>query len=347
MMKFFLSFLTIALAAAAASAQGFYEDDIYFNSSKDKDKNKEAARKQALQRTATRPDGVIVRRLPDYAAADTYSFEGTSARSVDEYNRRGIFARDSITPLDTAALTQDFAYTRQIEKYYNPAVVTGSHDKALEELYYAEPANVNIYINSPGWWSGPYWSTYWGGWYDPWYGGWGSPWWNGYWGPGWAWGGPAWGWGGPYWPGWGPAWGWGPSWGPAWGWSRPIYAPGWGGTWRPDMDRRHPGVNRRPGSFSPNRGTYNPGGNWRPAYNGGNRHQSTSPNYRPGYNNSNNNKNNYNSNGNYNNYTRPGRNNSNTTNNSTWRNSGSGSNRGVFNGGGATRGGGGTGRGRH
>ncbi|MDE5820998.1 MAG: hypothetical protein K2H63_00760 [Paramuribaculum sp.] len=330
--SFFLSLLIIS--AGVCRAQGYYDDDIYFNSSKDKDKNVELAKKQAEEAKKRTSNGYILYPVADYAAADTYAPEGSSTISVDEYNRRGIFGRDTVSSKLKSGELQDFAYTRQIEKYYNPAIVVGSDDAQLADLYYAQPANVNIYVNTPsyGYWGYPY---SWGGWYDPWYSGY---WGYNYWGPAWSWG-PSWSWG-PAWS-WGPSWSWGPawSWGPSWSWApaRPYNPrhPGVTGHSRPSY-----GVANRPGSNS----HFNNNG-YRPAYNS-NRHNGAVS--RPAYNGNSNSNNRDN-----NSYSRPGRNNNsnnsyrNNSNNNSYR-SNSGSYRssgGSFNSGGSRSSGGG--RGRH
>lgn len=333
-----LAALIAAAPLACASAQVNFDDDIYFNPSKDKDKNIEAAKKLKKQQQQRQANAVILYPVEEYPAADTYEAEGTSDRSVDEYNRRGVFGK-SKTPSDTITMSakeyEQFANTRRIERYYNPAIVTASGDDDLEQLYYAEPAEVNIYLNTPGYCYGGYpWGGYWSGWYSPWYGpGWYSPWY----GPSWAWG-PSW------------SWGWGPSWGPAWG-------PVWGGGWsRPYYNPRHPGAAHRPSATRP--GSNRPATGLRPG-----RHQSTGT-YRPGNNSyrrpsapagnyrrpASGNNGNYNSNQNqnYNNYTRPGRNNSSSdsyrhNSGSTYRQSSTGS----FRSSGGTRSGGGGSRGRH
>ena len=341
--KRLMAALIVAAPLACASAQVNFDDDIYFNPSKDKDKNIEAAKKLKQLEKQRRANAVILYPVEDYPAADTYAAEGSSTRSVDEYNRRGVFGKNKATG-DTLTMSakefEQFSNTRRIERYYNPAIVTASGDADLEQLYYAEPAEVNIYVNAPGYsyWGYPYWSNYWGGWYSPWYGpGWYSPWY----GPSWAWG-PSWSWS---W-GWGSSWGWGydPWWGPAWGggWSRPYYNP------------RHPGAVHRPSASRPS--TYRPRtgirpgrhqgtGNYRPSTGGSYRRPSApSGNYRPsGGNNNNNNQN-------YNNYTRPGRNGSGDSyrqhsGGSTYRQSSGGSFRSNSGGGRSTGGGGG--RGRH
>ncbi len=105
--------LALALCAAASlNAQSYY-DDIYFNPDKDKDKNIEAAKKAAEQRknAPARTNGYILYPVEDYPAADTYTVTGGGVnRSVDEYNRRGVFGRPdsaSITASDTLTALPD------------------------------------------------------------------------------------------------------------------------------------------------------------------------------------------------------------------------------------------------
>ncbi|MDE5960943.1 MAG: hypothetical protein K2H08_04420, partial [Duncaniella sp.] len=198
--------LTIFVATAFAavglmSAQSYFDDDIYYNASK----ATKPAKTQTKNSSSSRKAVVVY----DYPAADTYTVNGTRSISVDEYNRRGIFATDSLSADTTAT---DFAYTRRIEQFYNPDIVNASGDKELANIYYMEPDEVNIYVNTPSgyWgydyfypynaWNTPYWASnywrwnsswYWGSWYDP------------YW---------SWNWG------WGPSWSWGPAWGPSWAW---------------------------------------------------------------------------------------------------------------------------------
>ncbi|MDE6416595.1 MAG: hypothetical protein K2K68_06180, partial [Duncaniella sp.] len=176
------------LTAAGAWAQSFF-DDITYDASK--------AKKTPVPEAVT---------TASYPAADTYTVTGSRAISIDDYNRRGVFA------VDTAALAADttatdFTYTRRIEKFYNPEIVNLVGDGEMAEIYFTEPSTVNVYVNTP--------SNYWG--YDYFYPGWSyasswySPWrWNSawYWG---SWYDPYYYWG----PGWGYAWNWGPGWGPS------------------------------------------------------------------------------------------------------------------------------------
>ena len=254
-MKLTKAFLTAFLcgAAATASAQGYYDDDVYYDASKDtKAKEEIAAHKKAVEEERIRQQQQYEAEMAywrslvnqqstynpnlgggDYAAADTYALPGTgSARNVDEYNRRGKYASSSQTG-DTTAVDDNFTYTRRIERFHNGDIIANVKDPELVDYYYSSAASqpdINIYLVNSGWNS---WG--WGpSWYDPWWPS--SPYWAwNYWGPSWSfgwnsWWGPSWSWGwvGPGWgPAWGPSWGWGPGCGTGW-------CHGWGGVaWRP------------------------------------------------------------------------------------------------------------------
>lgn len=321
--RLMLAAVAIATTAGVSLAQSYYDDDIYFNPSKDKDKNIEQTKK-----TVNETSAVVYRQVTtDYPAADTYTVETSSTRDIDEYNRRGIFSTVS-TEADTTVTTGDFENTRIIEKYYNPNIITDSNDSDLVELYYAEPAEVNIYLTIPGYWGwnyplySSYWgwsSLYWGGWYNPW---------------SWAWG-PAWNWSWAWSPAWSPAWSWG--WGPSWSWGGPAY-----------NNPRHPGAGRQPvysrSGNSLSRSSVSSGRTGRQAT------TTRTTGRRPGIsgNNSTSRSSNIqgtqNSNQQNNSYTRPGRNNSNPTYNQGSTNS---SRSGFSSGGGSRSSGGSSGRGRH
>ncbi len=230
------------------SAQSYYDDDIYYDSSKEPKQSVKVKQQPQQQYVYSYP-------VADYPSADNYTVSGTRNISVDEYNRRGLFASDSLSNDTTQT---DFTYTRRIEQFYNPEIVSGSNDADLAGIYYNEPAQVNIIVNTP--------SSYWG--YDYFYPS--YSWYSPYWNPGWRWG-SYWYWNSwydPYWA-WGPSWGWGPSWRPG-GWNRP-YNP------------RHPGAFGRPNggvANRPNAGT--PG--VRPGLGtNGNRHHGATGNYNGGY----------------------------------------------------------------
>lgn len=255
-MKNSLLLIAVLLGTGLASAQGYYDDDIYFDASKAKKAVKES-----------QPAKNIYTGYTSYPAADTYTPEGGSTRSVDEYNRRGIFAvphsTDTIS-VDSLVAMGDFSYTRRIERFYNPEVVIENPDKSITEIYYGNDVNpeIKIYLNAHGYWGDlynygydPFWSPGWGwGWWGPYWNsnwGWGSPYYGMGLGPSWSWGfGPTWIWGwgwGPNWNwGWGPGWGWG---GPTWGWAPSIPTPPANGRpingVRPGGDTHYAGSYRR------------------------------------------------------------------------------------------------------
>lgn len=224
-------------------AQKFYDDDIYGVS-----KAKTVQKKE--QKTVEK----------GYAPADTYvPVYGTgSTRNVDEYNRRGSYKPVKQTTMPDS-LAESFEYTRRIERFSNPDVVTASNDPELEYYYYnasdelAEatqtvPATINIYVeNTDPWdyWWGPYyyrsawsWATY-PHYYNPWWS------YNYWWGPSYGW---SWGWTGGWTPGWGWNAGWNWGWGPSWGWNPPHHHPG-GPSWGhgPAVPNRRP---QTPGAWT-------------------------------------------------------------------------------------------------
>ena len=245
--------LTGAILPSAVYADD-YVDDIYFNPKKD------------TQVGASKKNSNYIENFSDI--------------DVDAYNLRGQYYN---SPIDTigskTASDEDFVYTQQIQKYYNPTIVLDNSD-VLADVLENSYGNVEIVFDGftpsflPGY---SYGWPYYRGVYDPWYwnvsfGGWYDPW---YWGPSWGWG-----------PGWGPSWGWGPGWGPSWGWGhtpapRPPHS-----TWSPGGNRpvrpgtgwagsTRPGPARNPGVGHSNSGNDNSqagskwsiGGNHRGSYN--------------------------------------------------------------------------------
>lgn len=261
--------LLLASSFSVISAQGYDDDDIYYNPSKVQKKAKQITTSPSTKQnnTNTRSQQVV-----NYPSADTFIPSSGSNFDIDAYNRRGVFATDSIThSRSQAAEAQTFENTRKIEKFYNPQVIVESPDNDVAALYYTEPADINITINAPGYWgySYPYYGYYGPSWY------WGSPrWYSSWYYDTWAWG-------------WGPSWNWawGPSW--SWGWGGCYYPPYWGHHhhYYPSWAANRPSGNVRPGysHSSQSSGNMRPGyhygsGNSRPVY-GGN----SSSSYRPGY----------------------------------------------------------------
>lgn len=198
--KAILHFITASMLTlpAVAGAQSYYDDDIYYNPDNDKKKEQKVESGSGYQKQNSYYAG-NTGYVADYPSADTYVFNSGSTRDVDEYNRRGQFMVSDTIASDSTQL-EDFAYTRRIERFYNPDVVTDSGDDDLINYYYsAQPAqNINIYVvnNDPYYWNYTYypWSWRYGytwhlGWgiYDPWY--WGY---DPYWSWSWSWGGPCW-----------------------------------------------------------------------------------------------------------------------------------------------------------
>lgn len=250
-MKHQLLISAILLSGATSMwAQSAFDDDIYYNP--DKAKTATNTKKQTKNKKQSN-------YIADMADMD-----------VDAYNRRGeAYYTTSIDTIGTGVETgEDFVYTQQIQKYYNPTIVVDNAD-VLGDVLSNAYGNVEIVIDNgvpvfgpysytaygwpySSWWTSPTWRFNYGLWgwsvgfYDPWYS-WG-------WGPSWTWG-PSWGYG----PAWGPSWGWVPGWGwgPAWG---PGYVPGgWGpqppmASWRPNGNRP---AGARPGWSNNTR----PGGN--------------------------------------------------------------------------------------
>lgn len=290
----------LAAAALLTVSQGVfaqdYEDDLYYSPSKAAKQRK--AREEALAKA--RAAELAAR---EYKAADTYTTQADKplAVDVDTYNRRTASDASATASAKTEE-SSDFNYTRRIERYHNPEIVSSSKDEDLKEYYYSTPSesDVNIYVINtldPDWyawnsfwptysWNNPY---YWNAWYnpyrwptfsfgfgyDPWFNiSWGSPWFGPSWGWSWGWN---WGWTSPWHPGWGPGWGHNPPPPPG---HRPGYRPGYGGGWavnspgasRPRRPNAYQGADNRHNSFDQNRpgamGTSNrrPSGNSQSGY---------------------------------------------------------------------------------
>ncbi|MCM1309464.1 MAG: hypothetical protein NC301_00375 [Bacteroides sp.] len=230
----------LSLTAATASAQSYYDDDIYYDADKAK---KEKAEKAAKKRAEEDARQKYLESVVDNEAG--------SERNVDEYNRRKGYTPQKEQQAD---LGDNFTYTRRIEQFSNPGIVVNSNDDDLKYLYtYANdelagatgstsPTTINIYVDNTDPWNNfwsPYyytsaWSRVWSpAYYNPW---WGYNYWN-Y--------GPSWGW----------SWGYGPSWGWSWG-----YGPSWGWSWNPPRPPHHPATPSQPGHRPGNNAGYVPGG---------------------------------------------------------------------------------------
>ena len=194
-MKIRLFYMTIMFAIAPiVIADNYYDDDIYYDASKAK--NKQA--KVEANSSKNQPT-IIVTEPGDYNIV--YNYSGSS-RDVDEYNRQGAYSYNATDTLngDSVLSMDGYTYTNRIERFYNPEIVSGSGNQELIDSYSANQPIVNIYIDDywdpyPSWtwgysypgyswrypyytWTYPYytgvWNPYWTnyGWYNPWYYGW-------------------------------------------------------------------------------------------------------------------------------------------------------------------------------
>lgn len=197
MSKFLVSVMAVALAVPVL-AQNDY-DDIYYNPNQKTGKNTTKTSKKTSKSNY----------VADFSDMD-----------VDEYNKRGFYYE---TPVDTigndVASEEDFVYTQQIQKYYNPTIVVDNASALSEVLensygnvditvYDGRPVFTSVYTGAYGWAPSYYNWSYVPSWS-----------WNYGWGPGYVSYSPVWGWSvGVYSPyvswGYGPTWGWGYD--PAW-----------------------------------------------------------------------------------------------------------------------------------
>lgn len=265
--------LAVLFAYGGTAMAQDYFDDIYYNPKKDTPKQQ-----------TTRQTGSTV----NYGTTSTSNYNSGSNSSgntstyianmadmdVDAYNRRG--ETYYVSSIDTIGSyvgnEEDYVYTQQIQKYYNPTIVVDNAN-VLGDVLSNAYGNVDIIINSNGLpvfgpyygWNWPYYSYG----YSPW--SWGiniSPW---GWSVGWNW--PYYSW----------AWNWGPGWGPSWGWNPPPPRPGWGPS-RPGWGPPGPGgPGWRPGGYP--MATWSPNGNRpaapRPGWSTGTRPGVTPPLARP------------------------------------------------------------------
>lgn len=227
-LKMLILLVSVMMGNCAMMAQGYYDDDIYFDASKSKIEKKNKENKRL-----------------EYDGSDVYVVNGTMDVDVDAYNRRNLSNVVDSSAIDTLA-SRDYLYTRRIERFYDPGVVKNSGDSALIASYYNstledDDIDVNIYLGGSPYWT-PY-NLYSYNWY-------GYPYWSSavYWD--YYWYGPSWVYN-PYWSWY--SW-WGPSWYPGPGYypPHPHHPPHYG---------HNPAINRRPASP----GAYRP---VRPGYNG-------------------------------------------------------------------------------
>lgn len=236
-----LLFLTAIITYSIAIYADEYEDDIYYNPN-------------------SKVEQVVI------TTTDSYT-NGTeiNGRDVDEYNRYGGYYH---TPIDeigaTVSSEEDFVYTKQIQKFYNPTIIV-DNSKILEDIlnnsygnvdivYNCGVPEINIIYSMNAYAPYPYYT------FNPWYWSFTTSWaWNPYWfDPFYSWYGPySYWWRYPY-----------PPYGPGY---YPPYYPGYHPPHHGPGHNPHPSPNWRPGGNTP----HGPGPGWsgnsRPGGNGGHR----------------------------------------------------------------------------
>lgn len=172
-------FFVAMTIASSAVAQSYYDDDIYYNADKAKKEKAEKARQesqvsnQGYGKTYSQP-------LP---GSDSYTVYTDNTRDVDEYNRRYLNTQAADTTQVSNIDSEEFSCTRQIERFYNDQIVSGSNDEELIEYYsnaqlaYEIPKIEISVIRTIDFWSPYYWTIVrpyswypsWGfSYYDPW-----------------------------------------------------------------------------------------------------------------------------------------------------------------------------------
>ena len=120
-MKRYLFILVIGMIYSSFAFADEYDDDIYYNPKKEKE-----AKAQNPNTEANLVNG----------------------RDVDEYNRFGGYYESDIDTIGVAVGSgEDFVYTKQIQKYYNPTIVVDNAD-VFEEVMNSSYGNVDIVINA-------------------------------------------------------------------------------------------------------------------------------------------------------------------------------------------------------
>lgn len=251
----------LLIGAAAVSAQGYYDDDLYYDASKAK--KQAPAKSNTTSNTASRGSNTSVK--PEVNASDMYYYDGASyvpwnnvgeyydaslyqpstqgaVRDVDEYNRRGAsYASTRKELADSITLEQfeQMSATESLARFNGSKVAQEAlgGDGAQSLLY--NTADLYTQAYNAGFNNGYNegfntssttvslnfgMSPYYSAWDWPYYSSWGRYYygWNyPYYNYGWNYYDPFWAWG--------PSWAWTPGWGPSWslGWG-PGWGPGYG-----------------------------------------------------------------------------------------------------------------------
>ncbi|MDE6006381.1 MAG: hypothetical protein K2G67_02375 [Muribaculaceae bacterium] len=218
MRRIILGLTIVSMSASLMFAQDDF-DDIYYNPS---------------PKASTKTDSSKTKKSKNKKKKSNYIAD-FSDMDIDEYNKRGFYYETDIDTIGARVESEeDFVYTQQIQKYYNPTIVVDNSDilaDVLENSYgnvevvvkNNTPVFTSVYYSDYPWAPGYYNWNYRPAW--TWSYAWGpvSFAWN--FGPSWTWSfGPSWAWyPGSYW-GWGPGWGYSP-WYPPYHYHRPCPPP--------------------------------------------------------------------------------------------------------------------------
>ncbi|MDE6693618.1 MAG: hypothetical protein K2K05_09560, partial [Muribaculaceae bacterium] len=134
-----LSAMALMALPTIASAQNYYDDDIYYNPSK------EIAKPIQTTKTTTTTPTYYGDPL-DYPAADTYIVNTGSTRDVDEYNRRGQFLVTDSVVTETVTTTDTYANTRKIQRFHNEGIIDGISNDDYATYVITDPAVLNVYV---------------------------------------------------------------------------------------------------------------------------------------------------------------------------------------------------------
>ena len=147
------------------------------------DKAKKEKAEKARQESQVSNQGYGKTYSQPLPGSDSYTVYTDNTRDVDEYNRRYLNTQAADTTQVSNIDSEEFSCTRQIERFYNDQIVSGSNDEELIEYYsnaqlaYEIPKIEISVIRTIDFWSPYYWTIVrpyswypsWGfSYYDPW-----------------------------------------------------------------------------------------------------------------------------------------------------------------------------------
>ena len=204
--------MLLATAMAIASFSGYAQvDDMYFVPQKEEPKKASTV----VVTYEAQHDGSEAGN-DVWTAGEEPVYATGEVRDVDEYNRRGVWADDSLAVEDSTEMAglpdsgDDYECSKRILRFCTPTIGVAVSSPLYWDLCYGPNAiywdvyDDGVYAYAfPSSWSTFYWGYSWGwpyysywGWGGPWYAGWYDPW---YWRPYWHY--PHWGHPGPVHPG--------------------------------------------------------------------------------------------------------------------------------------------------